>query len=112
MRDFLRYAWGLIQYQFALKLLSVFIALTLWVVVFGSRTMEITKDVPFEVVMGDDQILVDPVPEKISFRLSGPKAFLRTITNRIEDPIRANIREFKTGIFTHRVYSDSIKLPL
>lgn len=112
MREFLRYIWSLVEYQFGLKLLSILIGITLWVVVFGSRTIEITKEVPFEVVMSDDQILVDPVPDKISFRLTGPKAFLRSITSRIEDPIRANIKDLKTGIFTHRVYSDSIKLPL
>jgi YbbR domain-containing protein len=102
----------LIGYQIGLKILSILIAISLWVVVFGSRTIEITKDVPFEVQMSDDQILVDPVPEKITFRLTGPKAFLRTLSTRLEDPIRANIRNLKTGIFTHRIYSDSIKLPL
>jgi YbbR domain-containing protein len=112
VRSFLRYIWSLVEYQFGLKFLSILIGITLWVVVFGSRTIEVTKEVPFEVVMSDDQILVDPVPDKVLFRLTGPKAFLRSITNRIEDPIRANIKELKTGIFTHRVYSDSIKLPL
>lgn len=112
MREFLRWVWSAFEYQFFLKVLSVVIAIALWVVVFGSRTIEITKEVPFEVVMGDDQILIEGVPDKISFRLTGPKAFLRSITNRIEDPIRANIRELKTGVFTHRIYSDSIKLPL
>jgi YbbR domain-containing protein len=112
MRSILRYLWSLVQYQFALKILSVVIALSLWVVVFGSRTIEITKEIPFEVVMSDDQTLVDPIPEKIVFRLTGPKAFLRSITNRIEDPIRANIIDLHSGIFTHRVFSDAIKLPL
>ncbi len=107
-----RRIWNLISYQFFLKLLSVLIAATLWVVVFGSRTIEITKEVPFEVVSSDDQILVDPVPDKITFRLVGPKAFLRNITNRIEDPIRANVKDLKTGVFTHRIYSDALKLPL
>ncbi len=104
--------WELVRYQFILKLLSVVIAIALWVVVFGSRTIEITKEIPFEVTMSDDQILVDPVPEKISFRLTGPKAFLRSITGRIEDPIRANVKDLRTGVFTHRIYSDAIKLPL
>ena len=112
MREFLRYLWSLVEYQFGLKLISILIGITLWVVVFGSRTIEITKEVPFEVEMSDNQILVDPVPDKVLFRLAGPKAFLRTVTNRIEDPIRANIKDLKTGIFTHRIYSDSIKLPL
>ena len=106
------FIWEFFRYQFALKILSIVIAVTLWVVVFGSRTIEITKDVPFEVELSDDQILVDPVPEKIQFHLVGPKAFIRNITTRIEDPIRANVRDLKTGVFTHRIYSDAIKLPM
>jgi YbbR domain-containing protein len=104
--------WNLLRYQLWLKLTSLIIAVGLWVVVFGSRTIEITKEIPFEAVVSEDQILVDPIPEKITFRLAGPKAFLRSITNRIDDPIRANVRDLKTGVFTHRVFSDSIKLPL
>ncbi len=110
--NFFRWIWSLVKFQFPLKVLSVIIATTLWVVVFGSRTIEITKEVPFEVTMGEDQIIVDPIPEKITFKLIGPKAFLRTLSNRMEDPIRANIKNFKTGTFTHRIFSDSIKLPL
>jgi YbbR domain-containing protein len=101
--------WSLIRYQFALKALSILVAITLWVVVFGSRTIEISKEIPFEVFLGEDQILVEPVPEKITFRLAGPKAFLRSIN---DDPIRANVKDLKTGSFTHRIFSDSIKLPL
>jgi hypothetical protein len=104
--------WDFIRYQFGLKVMSVAIAVALWVVVFGSQTIEITKEVPFEAVVNDEQILVDPVPEKITFKLSGPKAFLRTLSNRIEDPIRANIKTLKAGSFTHRIFSDAIKLPL
>jgi|GEM_PF-429583 len=104
--------WELLRYQFWLKVVSFLIAVGLWVVVFGSRTIEITKEVPFEAVVSGDQILVDPVPEKITFRLSGPKAFLRSIMNRIDDPIRANVKDLKTGVFTQRIFSDSIKLPL
>jgi hypothetical protein len=106
------FLWSLFRYQFALKILSIVIAVTLWVVVFGSRTIEITKDVPFEVQLSDDQILVDPVPEKIQFHLVGPKAFIRNITTRIEDPIRANVKDLRTGVFTQRIYSDAIKLPM
>jgi len=104
--------WNLLRYQFGLKVTSFMVAATLWVVVFGSRTIEVTKEIPFEAVTGEDQILVDPIPEKIVFRLAGPKAFLRSVTNRIDDPIRANVKDFKSGVFTHRIFSDAIKLPL
>ena len=95
-----------------LKFLAVLISMTLWAVVFGTKTIEITKDVPFEVSTSDDQSVEDVLPDKITFRLSGPKAFLRSITNRIEEPIRVNLKEMKPGLINYRVYSDAIKLPL
>ena len=95
-----------------LKFLAIIIAITLWAVVFGTKTIEITKEVPFEITTGDDQSVEDPLPEKITFRLSGPKAFLRSITNRIEDPIRVNLKDLKPGLINYRIFSDSIKLPL
>ncbi len=95
-----------------LKLLAILIAVTLWAVVFGTKTIEITKEVPFEISTGDDQSVEEAVPEKIAFRLSGPKAFLRSITNRVEEPIRVNLKDLKPGLINYRIYSDSLKLPL
>jgi len=95
-----------------LKFLAVLISITLWAVVFGTKTIEITKEVPLEISVGDDQSIEEVIPEKISFRLSGPKAFLRTITNRVEEPIHVNLKELKAGLINYRIYSDSIKLPL
>jgi YbbR domain-containing protein len=97
--------------QFGLKIMSLLAAITLWILVFGSRTIEISKEIPFEVALAEDQILVDPVPEKVVFRISGPKAFLRSVTNRLEDPIRATIKGIKNGVVTHRVLAEHIKLP-
>lgn len=95
-----------------LKALAVMIAATLWVVVFGTKTIEITKEVPFEISASDDQSVEEAVPEKITFRLSGPKAFLRSITNRVEEPIHVYLKDLKPGLINYRIYSDSIKLPL
>ena len=95
-----------------LKALAILIAITLWAVVFGTKTIEISKDVPFEVTTSEDQGLEDVLPDKITFRLSGPKAFLTSITNRIEEPIRVNLKEMKPGLINYRIYSDAIKLPL
>jgi YbbR domain-containing protein len=104
--------WDLFRYQWLMKLASILIALTVWVLVFGSQTIEISKEIPFEVVLPEDQILIDPVPEKITFKLSGPKAFLRSIQNRMEEPIKAQVKNAKAGVQTHRLFSDAIKLPL
>lgn len=95
-----------------LKFIAILISVTLWAVVFGTRTIEITKDVPFEIATSDDQSVEEAIPEKITFKVAGPKAFLRSITNRIEEPIRVNLKDMKPGLINYRVYSDSIKLPL
>jgi YbbR domain-containing protein len=95
-----------------LKALAIMIAISLWAVVFGTKTIEISKEIPIEIITSDDQTIEEMVPEKVTFRMSGPKAFLTSITNRSEEPIRVNLKEIKPGLFNYRVYSDAIKLPL
>lgn len=95
-----------------LKALAIMIAISLWAVVFGTKTIEITKEIPIEIITNEDQTIEEMIPEKVTFRMSGPKAFLTSITNRVEEPIRVNLKEIKPGLFNYRVYSDAIKLPL
>lgn len=97
--------------NFSLKIVSVLIAATVWVAVVGSRTIEISKEVPFEVLVSNNQVLVDAVPEKVVFKITGPKAFMRGLSTRIEDPVRANMQGFKSGVIAYKIFSDSIKLP-
>jgi YbbR domain-containing protein len=51
-------------------------------------------------------------PEKIGFKLTGPKAFLRAILDRREDPIRVNLTGAKAGLVTYRFFSDNIRVPI
>jgi len=104
--------WERIQYQWPLKIVSFLLAIILWVVVLGSKTIEITKEVPLEVHLGDDLILSEPLPDRITLRIAGPKAFLRSINSRLEDPIRINLENRKAGVFTQHLYSDIVKLPV
>lgn len=94
------------------KIVSIIIALVLWVVVLGSRNVEVTKEIPVEVITSQDIISSNDVPEKIAFRLAGPKAFLRAVLDRREDPIRVNLVGAKTGLVTYRFFSDNIRLPI
>jgi YbbR domain-containing protein len=95
-----------------LKALSLLIAVVLWFVVLGSRNVEITKDIPLEILTPPDLIVSNEVPDKVSFRLSGPKAFLRNILNRKEPPIRVNLSNAKSGLVTYRFFSDNIQVPI
>jgi YbbR domain-containing protein len=84
----------------------------LWLIVLGSRNVEATKEIPLEIAAPADMVPSNEVPERISFRLSGPKAFLRTVLDRKEDPIRVNLLGAKPGLVTYRFFSDNIRVPI
>lgn len=104
--------WSYITSNVGLKVISVMIAILLWGVVLGSRSVKVTKEIPIEVIPHPDLIVANDIPEKISFELSGPKAFLRTILDRPENPIRIDLVGRKPGNVTYRFFSDNIRLPI
>jgi YbbR domain-containing protein len=106
-------AWGSVfRNNFGTKLISLLVAFILWIVVLGSHGVEVTKEIALEVVTPEELVPAGELPEKIAFRLSGPKAFLRAILDRREDPIRVNLKGAKAGAITYRFFSDNIRLPI
>lgn len=103
---------GFFQMNIGTKFISLIIAIVLWVVVLGSRNIEVTKEVPLEIITSSDLVVGSEVPEKIAFRLSGPKAFLRAILDRREEPIRVNLTNSKAGLMTYRFFNDNIRVPI
>ncbi len=94
------------------KLISVAIAVVLWMIVLGSRNVEAIKEIPLEIITPTDVVASNEVPDRIAFRLSGPKAFLRTVLDRKEEPLRVNLAGAKPGVVTYRFLSDNIRLPI
>ena len=94
------------------KLISILVAGVLWSVVLGSRTEEVSKEIALEILTSPEVIAANDLPDRISFRLAGPKAFLRSILNRREEPIRINLVGTSPGLVTHRFFSDSIRVPI
>jgi YbbR domain-containing protein len=81
--------------------------------VLGSRNVEVVKEVPLEVITATDVVPANEIPEKIQFRLSGPKAFLRAVSDRREEPIRVNLSSAKPGhLVTYNFFSNSIRVPI
>lgn len=104
--------WEGLAANAGLKLISVAIALLLWGIVLGSRNVEATKELPVEVITSPDVVPANDIPEKIAFKLSGPKAFLRAVLDRREEPIRVNLTGAKPGLVTYRFFSDNIRVPI
>lgn len=104
--------WSFFTTNLGTKLVSVGVAIVLWVVVMGSRTVEATKEVPVEIVTPPDLVPSNEVPDRIAYRLSGPKALLSTELDRRYEPIRINLSGAKAGLVTYRIFSDSIHVPI
>lgn len=94
------------------KAVSVIVAVVLWVVVLGSRAVEVSKEIPLVITTPSDLVISNDIPEKVVFKLSGPKAFLRAILDRPEDPIRVNLSGARAGLVTYRFFADNIRLPI
>ncbi len=104
--------WGMVFTHFGTKLISVVMAIVLWGIVLGSRNVEVIKEIPLEVITPADIVSANEIPDRISFRLSGPKAFLRSILDRKEEPIRVNLSGAKPALVTYRFFSDNIRVPI
>jgi YbbR domain-containing protein len=104
--------WKWVTNNVGVKIISIVIAIVLWGVVLGSRNVEVTKEIPLEIITSPDIVAANEVPDKIAFRLSGPKAFLRGILDRREDPIRVNLTGAKPTLVTYRFFSDNIRVPI
>lgn len=103
---------GLFSNNLSTKLISIITALVLWMVVLGSQNVEVTKDVPLELIPSEELLPANEVPTLVNVRISGPKAFLRTFVERKESPIRINLRGTKPGVVTYRFMPEDFKVPL
>lgn len=104
--------WAAMMTNVGTKIVSITIGIVLWVVVLGSRIVEVTKEIPLEVITPSEIVPANEIPDKISFRISGPQGFLRTILDRRDEPIRVNLSGSKPGLVTYRFFSDNIRLPI
>lgn len=94
------------------KSVSVIIAFLVWVAVLGSKKVEVSKEIPLQILTAPKVVVANDVPQKVTFKLSGPKAFLRGVLNRPELPIVVNLTGTNPGLVTYRFFSDSIHLPI
>ena len=93
------------------KLISVIVAVVLWVVVFNSWEVEVTQKVPLKIVAPAGYMVETETPEEVSVRLVGPQSFLRSIIDQPQEPIRIEVKERKIGRINYRLFSDQVPVP-
>ncbi len=111
-KTFLERLWTFVSLNIGTKTISVVMAIVVWGIVLGSRNIEVTKEIPLELITPADIIPGNDIPDRIAFRLSGPKAFLRSVLDRKEEPIRVNLSGAKPALITYRFFSDNIRVPI
>ncbi|MCB0327935.1 MAG: hypothetical protein KDD52_10015, partial [Bdellovibrionales bacterium] len=94
------------------KMISLLLAMTLWLMVHGDRQKEITVDVPikFEDLPGE-LMTVGAVPQTIRVRLKGSQTRLSKIDDSYFTPHALNLSKARPGINTFWVYEEDFKVP-
>jgi YbbR domain-containing protein len=71
-----------ILHNLGLKLLSVFLAIFLWVVVLGEQKVDVTLNVPLTLNIPTTLMLVNDLPESLEVHLRGPKTLVTSLVPR------------------------------
>lgn len=98
-------------HNLAWKVLSLFVAFGIWFVVMSSNSIELPKEVALELDLPSGLVVANEVPDRVTFRLSGSKFFLRTVANSL-DTIRIDLTKAKTGPTYYKIEKESIHLPI
>ncbi|RYZ94827.1 MAG: hypothetical protein EOP11_25820, partial [Proteobacteria bacterium] len=98
-------------HNLAWKVLSLFVAFGIWFVVMSSNPIELPKEVALELDLPSGLTVANEVPDRVTFRLSGSKFFLRTVANSL-DTIRIDLTKAKAGPTYYKIEKESIHLPI
>ena len=85
-RGILRFSEGI-----APKIVSLLLALILWITILGLKKEELEKDVKLQPLLPPGMMITNKIPDHIKFRLSGPRIWLKEAERRIT-PIQPDLR--------------------
>ncbi len=94
-----------------LRLLSVAVALALFLVVRGERRVSASFAVPLATRLPAGVIPATPLPERLTVALSGPWARLRAIDAGDLGPVTVDLSRTGPGVATWFVRPDSLHVP-
>lgn len=66
----------------SLKFISVFLSIFLWAYVLNSEKVKFEKTVSLEYILPEDMIFAQKPPLEVTFMIEGPRAFVRTVSER------------------------------
>jgi hypothetical protein len=97
--------------DFGLRLVSLAIALALFLVVRGERRVSHTFSVPIEARLPEGLAPAAPLPERLKVSVSGPWARLRTLEGADLGPVTIDLSRTGPGLASWFVRPESLRLP-
>jgi YbbR domain-containing protein len=97
--------------NWTLKLISLLLALLLWVFIMGERRVEIGYRVPLEIQnMPEGLMVANEVPSVVDVRVSGPRTLLAKI-NANDISILVDLTDLQPGLTTFKRLEERLNLP-
>lgn len=104
LRAMLAENWGL-------KVVSLALAVTLWLFVVGEKSSEVTLSAPLELArVPATMVIVSPVPASVRVRLNGPSTLLGGVTPQ-RLTVRLDLDGMQPGISTFEILPSRFDLP-
>lgn len=74
----MRHRWkDVVTHNFSYKVVSLLIALILWLTILGRRDFSMSKTIDIELIAGTHQIVTLQSPESVKVKVTGPRTALK-----------------------------------
>lgn len=94
-----------------LRAIAAVISLLLWITVLGGKKMEISKKVALDYQLAKDLVVASDPPREVTFRISGPRAFIREIEEKpMSIPIE--LGQARAGDYEVQIQENMLDVPL
>ncbi len=101
----------LLTENWTLKLISLFLALLLWMFILGERRLEVGYRVPLELQnIPEGLMVVNEVPTLVDVRVSGPRTLQMKVTPN-DISIVVDLADLKPGLTTFKRMEERLNLP-
>jgi len=95
----------------ATKIFSFFITIILWLIVVGSKNVEMLKEIPVSYNLSSELIISNQVLNKIQIRFLGPRSVLRDLISN-NYTVNLDLRDKRSGFVNFRLKNEIVNLPI
>jgi YbbR domain-containing protein len=105
-------SYSFILENWTYKIVSLFIALILWLTILGKKDFVVTKLMDIDVVTSSSLMVANQTHESVRIKVAGPRAGLRKFLEAgMGQVINLDLTKYTEGNYSLSVPTDKIELP-